>query len=91
MLKLNDVIILGGFVTKRISIQNKSLGEIESILGYYRGRLAMGAAILVAQKLPNINDFYLQGTTEVPSHRVYDQLGNLNFLKIKKNHYNIQS
>ena len=84
MLKLNDVISLGGFVTKRISIQNKSLVEIERILGYNRGRLALGAVILVAQKLPNINDFYLQGTTEVPSHRVYDQMGNLNFPKNQK-------
>ena len=84
MLKLNDTIKLGGFVTKQSSIQQKTLSEIEGILGYYRGRLSQGAAILVAQTLPEIDDFYIQGTAEVPSHRIYDQLGNLNFPKNQK-------
>lgn len=52
-----------GFCTHAFLLRGKSLLELESLLGYRRGRLASVATILFLEKLPSPEDIVLAGYT----------------------------
>jgi hypothetical protein len=52
-----------GYCTHAFILRGKPLTELESVLGYGRGRLAMGAAILYLEEVPVPEDFRLAGYT----------------------------
>jgi len=52
-----------GFCTHAFLLRGKSLSDLESLLGYRKGRLAEGATILFLEALPTVDDFQLAGYT----------------------------
>ena len=52
-----------GFCTHAFLLRGKSLGDLEGLLGYRRGRLASGATILFLEALPTPGDIQLAGYT----------------------------
>ncbi len=67
-----------GFVTRQINIQGQSLAEIETRLGFHKGRLSKGAYFLVAEELPKNEGFLFAGYTQVADHRTANVYGNIN-------------
>jgi hypothetical protein len=52
-----------GYCTHAFLLRGKSLTELETLLGYGRGRLANGATILFLERLPGPDDLQLAGYT----------------------------
>lgn len=58
-----------GFFTLEKDLLNKSLFEMESLLGYEKGRLRQGADILILSPPSRATDFEIMGTTMFPGHK----------------------
>lgn len=58
-----------GFFTLERDLLNKSLFEMESLLGYQKGRLKQGADILILNPPTKATDFEVMGTTVFPGHK----------------------
>lgn len=69
---------LSGFFTTQIYLQGKTLGEIEMLVGFDRGRLINGAWFVTAINLPKMEDFDLVGYSQVAGHHTKEQYGDLN-------------
>lgn len=60
---------LKGFFTIERTLLNKNLAEMESLLGYEKGRLKQGADIFILTPPTKTSDFEIMGTTIFPGHR----------------------
>jgi hypothetical protein len=58
-----------GFFTLEKFLINKTLNEIEGLLGYHRGRLKQGADIYLLSPPNNPGDFERFGTSVFPGHK----------------------
>lgn len=58
-----------GFFTLEEHLLDHSLSEIESLLGYNKGRLRQGADIFILQPPAHTYDFDRMGTSVFPGHR----------------------
>ena len=58
-----------GFFTLERDLLNKNLFEMESLLGYQKGRLKQGADILILSPPTRATDFEVMGTTVFPGHK----------------------
>jgi hypothetical protein len=65
-----------GFVTQEKFIRDKSLAEIERILGFQSGRFLKGVAIYALTQLPKPSQFQFAGYTQVADHRLAQAYGN---------------
>ena len=73
---------LEGCVTQAKYIQGRSLTLVERILGYQLGRLSKGLFVVAANRLPEDEEFDLQGYTQVSSDR-FQGTGNLEVNRLK--------
>ena len=61
---------ISGFKLQEKYLRNKSLNEIESLLGYHYGRLKNnGATIYALTEIPKADQFDLRGFTQVADHQ----------------------
>ncbi len=60
---------ISGFKLQEKYLRNKSLNEIESLLGYHYGRLKQGATIYALTEIPKADQFDLRGFTQVADHQ----------------------
>jgi len=58
-----------GFFTLEKDLLNKSLFEMEDLLGYEKGRLKQGADILILNPPTRATDFEIMATTVFPGHK----------------------
>lgn len=71
-LGLDIPIYIKGYFTLEKDLLNKSLFEMETLLGFETGRLRQGADILILQPPTSVADFEIMGTTVFPGHRMED-------------------
>ena len=83
-MNVGDIVTVSGCVTKDKFIAGRTLAEIEKILGFHRGRLSGGIAVVVLTELPDIEEFDLAAYSNVATHR-HKTPGGLNIEKIKAN------
>lgn len=60
---VGDMIWTLGYCTQACLLRGKTLGQLEDMLGFRKGRLQNGATILFLQRLPGPDDFQLAGYT----------------------------
>jgi len=60
---VGDMVWTLGYCTQAWFLRGKSLGQLEDMLGFTKGRLDNGATILFLQRLPGPEDFQLAGYT----------------------------
>jgi len=77
-MELGSKLSAKGFFTRQINIQGQTLAEIESRLGFHKGRLSQGAYFLVAKQLPKEGDFKFAGYSQVASHKTIQAYGDIN-------------
>ena len=65
-----------GFITQEKFLRNKSLAELERLLGFQTGRLAQGAIISYLKQLPSAEQFDFAGYTQVADQHFKEQFGN---------------
>ncbi len=76
---------LDGFITQEKYVKGRSLGELERILGFHKGRFARGVKVVTLTLMPKMEDFELRGYSQVAGHRFQDQFGQkLDHLDIQK-------
>ena len=81
-MNIGDIISVSGCITKEKFIAGRSLAEIEKILGFHKGRLAGGMAVVALQELPAVQHFDLAAYSNVATHR-HRTPGGLNIDKLK--------
>jgi len=59
-----------GCITQEKYIKGRTLSELESILGFHKGRLAKGATIAALLQVPTKGQFNLLGYTQVAEHKI---------------------
>lgn len=69
---------MSGFVTLQRYVQGKTLADLESLLGFRRGRFAKGVTVSAALVLPEIDEFELAGYSQVAGHRTEEEYGSIN-------------
>ena len=69
-LGLDLPIFVKGYFTLEKDLLNKTLYEMERLLGYQKGRLKQGADILILKAPKRTSDFAIMGTTLFPGHRL---------------------
>jgi hypothetical protein len=82
-MRVGDLVRVSGYVTKDKFINGRTLMEIEDILGYRRGRFAMGVVVLRPNRLPLASEFVLAAYSMVAEHH-YSQPSGLNIDKLKQ-------
>ena len=83
-MNVGDIVTVSGYITKEKFIAGRVLAEIERILGFHRGRLTEGIAVVVLTELPDAQGFDLAAYSNVAAHR-YKTPEGLNIEKIKAN------
>jgi hypothetical protein len=83
-MKVGDIVSVSGCITKEKFIAGRTLAEIEKILGFHRGRLASGIAVVVLSELPDLQSFDLAAYSNVATHRLQTPAG-LDLQKVKAN------
>lgn len=68
-MRVGDVILISGCVTKEKFIAGRTLLEIEKVLGFHTGRLSRGVAIAVLTELPEAGQFEMAAYSNIASHR----------------------
>lgn len=85
---LHETLYLDGFITQEKFIRGRTLGELERILGFHKGRLAKGAKVVTLTLMPKIDDFELRGYSQVAGHHFQNQFGeqmdHLDMQKLKR-------
>lgn len=66
---INEIIQVKGCITQERYIKGKSLPELESILGFQKGRLDKGMVVAALIQLPSVKQFELLGYSQVASHK----------------------
>jgi hypothetical protein len=66
---LGQIVSVSGCFTKEKFIVGRRLYEIETILGFHRGRLSQGMAVVALSQLPRTDQFELAAYSNVATHR----------------------
>jgi hypothetical protein len=66
---VGDIVEVRGYVTQDKYLVGRDLSEIERLLGFHAGRLALGASFVKLNSLPGADDFVLAGYSLTPEHR----------------------
>jgi hypothetical protein len=64
-----------GFITQEKYVRNKSLGELERLLGFRTGRLSKGAKIYYLTQLPGTEQFHFRGYSQVAGDKYEKEYG----------------
>jgi hypothetical protein len=66
---LHEIIQIKGCITQERYIKNRTLPELESLLGFQKGRLRDGMIVAALIQLPGLHQFDLLGYSQVAEHR----------------------
>jgi hypothetical protein len=77
-MNIGDITNAKGCITLQRFLQGMSLEEIESRLGFHKGRLSKGAYFLVIQNLPSANQFNFAGYSQVSTDNTEKVYGKIN-------------
>jgi hypothetical protein len=67
--RIGEVCIVRGCVTKEKFIRGRALADLEKLLGFSAGRLRQGIGVIRPCRLPAATEFDLGGYTQVAIHR----------------------
>jgi hypothetical protein len=81
-LTVGDIVDVRGYVTQDKYLIGRDLAEIERLLGFHVGRLALGASFVKPNTLPGREDFELAAYSMTASHR-FAMPPNLDLDKLK--------
>ena len=79
---VGEIVEVTRYVTQDKYLVGRSLAEIEHLLGYHAGRLALGASFVKLNSLPGPNDFVLAAYSLTAEHH-YAPPPNLDAEKLK--------
>lgn len=68
-MKINDIMLVRGCITQEHYIKGRSLGELERILGFEKGRLENGIIVAALIQLPTAHQFEFLGYSQVAEHK----------------------
>jgi hypothetical protein len=83
-MNVGDKTFVSGYVSKDKFLLGHTLQEIENILGFHRGRLQQGMAVLALDRLPLENEFQLAAYSMIAEHH-FAMPTDLNIPKIMEN------
>ncbi len=84
-LSINNYISVTGFITQEIYLKNKSLRDIERLLGFQWGRLNEGLIVAALVQIPEDSQYELAGYSQVAGHKFNDgSLKKLDERKLKE-------
>lgn len=69
---LHQFISVRGCITQEKYIKGRTVGELENILGFHKGRLSKGIIVAALLQIPSKTQFELLGYTQVAGHKIND-------------------
>jgi hypothetical protein len=80
----HEIIQVKGCITQERYIKGKTLGEMERLLGFQKGRLEAGVTVAALIQLPAVNQFELLGYSQVAEHNFKADAEKLDITKLKQ-------
>lgn len=81
-MKIGDLTLVAGCITKEKFVAGRTLRQIETILGFHRGRFGQGITVVALLELPAIDEFDLAAYSNIATHR-FKMPADLNIEKLK--------